>query len=73
MATVRGLEGTCTFVLADGRRLVTENKGTWATPYGGLGGGQHLCEVTLDDGRTGNGIIEVTGSNHHRYFPPKPS
>lgn len=69
MAAVRGLRGTCTVALADGQRLVVESKGAWAAPYGGLGGGQHLCEVTLDDGRTGNGIYEVTGSNHHKYFP----
>lgn len=65
---VRGLRGQCEVVLEGGRTLTVENNGVWAAPYGPLGG-QHLCEVTLEDGRTGNGIYEVTGVDHHRYFP----
>ena len=28
-----------------------------------------LSIVQTHDGRTGTGIIEITGAHHHRYFP----
>jgi hypothetical protein len=67
---VRGLGGTLEITLAGAPQpLVVEALGTWAMPYGPRGGGQHLCEVRTSDGRQGNGVIEITGAHHHRYFP----
>ena len=65
---VTGLRGACEVTFAGGSRVVVEGEGRWAAPYGPLGG-QHLLAVRTDDGREGNGIYEVTGSDHHRYFP----
>jgi hypothetical protein len=67
---VVGLKGVCEVTLAGGRVITIENEGTWGVPYGALGG-QHLCKVTTDDGREGNGMYEVTGVDHYRYFPKK--
>jgi hypothetical protein len=66
---VRGLAGRVELTLAGGEVVGLEGEGTWAMPYGGLGGGQHLMVVRTDDGRTGSAIYEVTGASHHRYFP----
>lgn len=66
---VRGLTGGADLKLANGERIHLHVKGRWATPYGPRGGGQHFCTVTLDDGRVGNGVVEITGAHHHRYFP----
>jgi hypothetical protein len=66
---VRGLAGRVELTLAGGQVVGIEGEGTWAMPYGGLGGGQHLMQVRTDDGRTGSAIYEVTGASHHRYFP----
>jgi hypothetical protein len=66
---VTGLAGRVELVLAGGERLGLEVEGAWAARYGPRGGGQHLCTVTLDDGRVGNGVVEITGAHHHRYFP----
>ena len=66
---VRGLGGGAEVVLADGRRWQLAVEGRWAMPYGPRGGGQHLCTVTMDDGRVGSGVVEITGAHHHRYFP----
>ena len=66
---VEGLRGRVELTLAGGDVVGIEGDGTWAMPYGGLGGGQHLMRVRTDDGRTGSAIYEVTGAGHHRYFP----
>ena len=66
---VAGLAGTVELTLAGGERLVVEGEGTWAMPYGPLGGGQHLMKVRTSDGRVGSAIYELTGAHHHRYFP----
>ncbi|HZU73518.1 MAG TPA: hypothetical protein VE990_12180 [Acidimicrobiales bacterium] len=66
---VRGLAGTVNFVLADGSAISVEGEGTWAIPYGPVGGGQHLMKVHTSDGRSGSAIYELTGAHHHRYFP----
>jgi hypothetical protein len=67
---VDGLAGECDFVLADGRTLTVDAVGTFARPYEPFQrGGLSLMAVTVDDGRTGTAIYEVTGSHHHRYFP----
>ncbi|CAN5449781.1 hypothetical protein BH18ACT1_BH18ACT1_11420 [soil metagenome] len=66
---VRGLAGRIEVDLADGTTMGVEGAGTWAMPYGSMGGGQHLMAVRTDDGREGSAIYEVTGASHHRYFP----
>jgi hypothetical protein len=66
---VRGLAGVVSFALADGASIEVEGEGTWAIPYGPVGGGQHLMKVRTSDGRSGSAIYEVTGAHHHRYFP----
>jgi hypothetical protein len=66
---VAGLAGTVELTLAGGEKLSVEGEGTWAMPYGPLGGGQHLMKVRTSDGREGSAIYEVTGAHHHRYFP----
>jgi hypothetical protein len=66
---VRGLAGQVRFTLAGGRVVTVDGEGTWAMPYGGLGGGQHQMVVRTDDGRAGTAIYELTGAHHHRYFP----
>lgn len=68
-AQVRGLTGGAELDLGDGSTIRLSVDGRWAMPYGPMGGGQHLVEVTLDDGRRGNGVVEITGAGHHRYFP----
>ena len=68
-ADVRGLAGTVALTLAGGDRLEASLRGTWAMPYGPRGGGQHICSVEMSDGRVGNGVVEITGAHHHRYFP----
>lgn len=69
-AAVHGLGGGFELELAGGRKLSATVRGDgWAMPYGGFGGGQHLVEVTTSDGEVGNGVIEITGAFHHRYFP----
>ena len=66
---VRGLAGQVQFTLEGGRVVTVDAEGSWAMPYGGLGGGQHRMAVRTDDGRTGTGVYEITGAHHHRYFP----
>lgn len=66
---VRGLRGPVSFVLEGGQIVTVEAEGTWAAPYGPLGGGQHQMVVRTDDGRVGTAIYEITGAHHHRYFP----
>lgn len=67
---VAGLAGDVTFVLAGGRRIELLGAGRWCAPYRPFyGGGQHLMTVTTDDGRTGTAIYEVTGRDHHCFFP----
>ena len=66
---VHGLAGGAEFTLSGGRKVAVEGEGTWAIPYGPLGGGQHLMKVRTDDGRSGSAIYELTGAHHHRYFP----
>jgi hypothetical protein len=68
--TVAGLEGTATFTLADGQRIVVEADGTFDRPYEPFHrGGLSQMTVRADDGRTGTAIYEITGARHHRYFP----
>jgi hypothetical protein len=66
---VSGLSGSMSFALADGRHLHVDGEGERAAPYGDRGGGQFLLRLRADDGRTGVGIVEVTGAHHHRFFP----
>jgi hypothetical protein len=67
---VDGLAGHVEFVLADGRRVGIDGEGSWCMPYGPFhGGGQHLMAVRTDDGREGVAAYEVTGRDHHRFFP----
>ena len=67
---VAGVEGTSSFLLEDGRRIVVEAEGTFARPYEPFHrGGLNLMRCRTDDGREGTAIYEVTGSRHHRYFP----
>jgi hypothetical protein len=66
---VRGLSGTVEFALEDRSIVSVEGEGTWAIPYGPLGGGQHLMKVRTNDGRVGSAIYELTGAHHHVYFP----
>ena len=66
---VRGLAGAVEFTLEGGEMVLVEGEGTWAIPYGSLGGGQQLMKVRTDDGRTGSAIYELTGAHHHLYFP----
>jgi hypothetical protein len=66
---VRGLAGPVQLTLEGGRVVTIDAVGTWAMPYGPVGGGQHQMVVHTDDGRTGTAIYEITGAHHHRYFP----
>jgi len=68
-AQVTGLAGRVEIDLADGRRIGVEGSGTWNARYGRRGGGQHHLAVVTDDGRRGTAIYEITGSDHHRFFP----
>lgn len=68
-ADVRGLAGGAELTLAGGKVINLSVDGKWGMPYGPRGGGQHFCTVSLDDGRVGNGLVEITGAFHHRYFP----
>ncbi len=72
-AKVAGLSGDVSFVLAGGRRVQLHGAGRWCAPYRPFyGGGQHLMAVTTDDGRSGTAVYEVTGRDHHRFFPAAP-
>jgi hypothetical protein len=67
---VRGVRGQVVFELADGRDIRVDLEGPWAAPYEPLRrGGQFNVAIRTDDGQEGNGILEVTGARHHRYFP----
>ncbi len=69
-ASVEGLAGTVVFTLAGGAQVAVHGRGRWCAPYRPLyGGGQHLMEVHTDDGRRGTAVYEVTGRDHHRFFP----
>jgi hypothetical protein len=68
-ALVTGLAGRVEFTLADGRMVGVRGEGTWNARYGRRGGGQHHLAVVTDDGRRGTGIYEITGSDHHVFFP----
>jgi hypothetical protein len=68
--TVTGLEGTATFTLETGQRIVVEAEGRFDRPYEPFQrGGLNQLRVRTDDGRVGTAIYEVTGSHHRRYFP----
>lgn len=66
---VTGMRGRVVYTLETGRRVAVEGEGSWGVRYGPLGGGQCLMTVRTDDGREGNGMYEITGCDHHRYFP----
>jgi hypothetical protein len=67
---VTGLQGRCTFTLADGRAIVVDAEGTFDRPYEPFHrGGLSQMRVRADDGREGTAIYEITGARHHRYFP----
>ncbi len=68
-ARVHGLAGRVVFDLADGRCVGVEGDGRWNARYGRRGGGQHHLAVITDDGRRGTAIYEITGSDHHHFFP----
>ena len=68
-SAVAGVSGEVAVRLASGEELRIEGSGTWCAPYKPFyGGGQHLMQVTTSDGRTGNGVYEITGGHHHRFF-----
>jgi hypothetical protein len=68
--TVAGLQGSCVFTFAGGRRLEVSAEGTFARPYEPFHrGGLNLMRVRADDGRAGTAIYEVTGARHHHFFP----
>jgi hypothetical protein len=70
MGEIDGLAGTAHFELADGQHVTLDATGEWCMPYGPFhGGGQHLMAVRTDDGRAGVASYEITGRDHHRYFP----
>jgi hypothetical protein len=67
---VRGLQGSCVFTLAGGRRISVEASGTFDRPYEPFQrGGLSQMWFHADDGREGTAIYEVTGARHHRFFP----
>lgn len=67
---VSGLEGSCAFTLAGGRRIEVAATGTFDRPYEPFHrGGLSQMRVRADDGREGTAIYEITGARHHRYFP----
>jgi hypothetical protein len=67
---VAGLAGAVSFVLEGGHRVDLQAEGRWCAPYRPFyGGGQHLMAVETSDGRVGTAVYEVTGCDHHRYFP----
>lgn len=76
-SSVRGIGGTLTARLADGRIVELAIEGRWAQRYDAfnpgtpdsLGGGLMESAVTTSDGQRGTGIVEVTGQWHHRFFP----
>lgn len=69
-AAVAGLAGSVRFALAGGRAVTVRGSGRWCAPYRPLyGGGQHLLGVETDDGRRGTAVVEVTGRDHHHFFP----
>lgn len=68
--TTVGLGGSCTFTLADGRRIEVDAEGSFAQPYEPFHrGGLNVMKVSTDDGRTGTAVYEVTGARHHHFFP----
>lgn len=75
--SVAGLTGEVEVVLAGGRRIGVNARGTWAQRYDAfnpgkpdsLGGGLSQMSVVTSDGQEGTAIYEVTGQWHHRYFP----
>jgi len=64
-----GLAGRVEVTLEGGTRIGVEGEGMRTASYGHYGGGQHLLALRTDDGRTGNGIYEITGAHHHHFFP----
>jgi hypothetical protein len=67
---VAGLRGSCTFTLADRRRITVEAEGSFDRPYEPFQrGGLNQMRVRADDGRVGTAIYEVTGARHHHFFP----
>ncbi|HVX18926.1 MAG TPA: hypothetical protein VHA73_12910 [Acidimicrobiales bacterium] len=68
--SVTGLGGRVVFTLAGGQQIEISARGTWGARYTPFhGGGQHLMAVTADDGREGTAVFEVTGCDHHHFFP----
>jgi hypothetical protein len=67
---VSGVRGSVAFTLANGDEVRCDVAGPWAAPYEPFRrGGQFNVAIRTGDGREGNGILEVTGARHHRYFP----
>ncbi len=66
---VKGLSGSVEIVLEGGRTVRVDGEGTWCARYGRFGGGQNSMAVKTDDGRSGNGVYEITGAHHHHFFP----
>ena len=67
---VTRLDGSCRFVLRDGRRITVTAEGTFDRPYEPFHrGGLSQMRVRTDDGRSGSAIYEITGARHVRYFP----
>jgi hypothetical protein len=68
--TVARLHGTAVFTLEGGRSIEVTADGRFDRPYEPFQrGGLSQVQLQTDDGRRGTGIIEITGSHHHRYFP----
>lgn len=68
--TVSHVRGTAVFTLEGGRSVEVQAEGRFDRPYEPFQrGGLNQVTLTTDDGRTGTGIIEITGAHHHRYFP----
>ena len=66
---VKGLAGSVEVTLEGGQTIRVDGEGTWNARYGRFGGGQNHMSVRTDDGRSGNGVYEITGSYHHHFFP----
>lgn len=67
---VEGIRGTGVFHLEGGRRVQVEVEGSFDRPYEPFHrGGLNQVTFRTDDGRSGTGIIEITGAHHHHFFP----
>lgn len=68
-AGVHGLAGHVDLTLEGGKTIGFDATGRWAFPYGPLGGGLNQMTWTNSIGQSGTAIYEVTGGNHHKFFP----